>query len=66
MEMSLASSISSMQHNQIRLEAQYKVMGMIKDKMEEEGAQIIRLLDKQMEIQRQIESHRGQNLNIYA
>lgn len=66
MEMGLAASISAVQHNHLRQEAQYRVMGMIKEKLENEGSSIMRLIEKQEEISRQIESHRGQNLNIYA
>lgn len=66
MEMRLASSISAMHHNNLRQEAQYRILGMIKEKMEAEGASIIRLLEKQDEIRQQMEGHRGQNVNFLA
>lgn len=66
MEMRLAANITAMHHDNLRQEAQYRVMGMVKEKVENEGASIVRLLEKQKEISDMIESHRGQNLNIYA
>lgn len=66
MEMSLAANLSAVQHNHIRQEAQYRVMGMVKEKLEDEGSAIMRLIEKQEEIIKEIEPHRGQKLNIYA
>lgn len=66
MEMRLAANISAMQNQNLRQEAQYRVLGMVKEKLEEEGAAIVRLLEKQEEIQQEMEAHRGQNVNFLA